>query len=511
MVENHVRSLLGCDEVERVVLVSGPRQGGLSAETIRLVDRLTIDDFDYDDLGERKRETKESQDQILTARRDRMLSDLSSQLLKLGVTRESSVLHWHNHSLGKNTAGPAVVHQLAEQGWRLLLQIHDFAEDYRPENYRRLVEAIDAKRKSDVDSYLYPRASNIHYATLTQADAEALRELGVPESCTHCLPNGVVIPSDDLATREVARSKVVKAFSLPSNARWCLYPVRGIRRKNVGELLLLSRWVDEEMYVGLTLRPATPIEARSYDRWKEIASQFSPRLKFDVGQHPDLSYSENLSAAEFVVSTSVAEGFGMAFLEPWLVGREVIARRLPGVADDFAAAGLDLSKFYDSIPIPGKQSWIEDCERETRSAELQAWEQVPKAFRPVSTRSVGVETDVIDFARLTPVRQIEVLSRLQRDKGFEAEVKGRSRDLVLHLARESNAVANVDALINRNANVVRANYSPECTTERLMTTYKILKCSERSLGNSSHPIAEVGIDVISAVRPYYPCRTEVCA
>ncbi|MGI9470733.1 MAG: hypothetical protein ACR2NZ_04305, partial [Rubripirellula sp.] len=148
VVENHVRSLRNNDEVERIVLVSGPRQSGLSEETRKCVDLVTLDDFDYDTAGYSAAD--------LSSRRDRITHQLCCRLIELGVSNQQAVLHWHNHSLGKNTAAPAVIRRLAEQGWRLLLQIHDFAEDYRPDNYRRLVDAIGAEDKADVDSYLYP-------------------------------------------------------------------------------------------------------------------------------------------------------------------------------------------------------------------------------------------------------------------------------------------------------------------------------------------------------------------
>ncbi len=85
---------------------------------------------------------------------------------------------------------------------------------------------------------------------------------------------------------------------------------------------------------------------------------------FDAGEHPELSFRDNVLASDFVISTSVAEGFGMSYLEPWLLGREVLARRLPNVTDDFEASGMQFTKFYDSIPIPGDTDWVSQCRRE---------------------------------------------------------------------------------------------------------------------------------------------------
>ena len=48
--------------------------------------------------------------------------------------------HIHNPGLGKNRSVPGALFLRAEVGQRILVQIHDFAEDGRPANNRRLLE-----------------------------------------------------------------------------------------------------------------------------------------------------------------------------------------------------------------------------------------------------------------------------------------------------------------------------------------------------------------------------------
>jgi hypothetical protein len=110
------------------------------------------------------------------------------------------------------------------------------------------------------------------------------------------------------------------------------------------------------------------VETRSYERWRELAHSVAPQAVFDVGHREDISFSQNLAASDYVLSTSVAEGFGMVFLEPWLSGRSVIARSLPTVAEDFLAAGIDFPLLYDSILIPGNREWIHSCIHESQNA-----------------------------------------------------------------------------------------------------------------------------------------------
>jgi hypothetical protein len=501
VVENHIRALRDGDCIEQIVLVAGKRTSGLSAETLSATKLIQIDDFDYD--------AQDHTADALAGRSGRIAQQLAQQLSAEGITSDNSVLHWHNHGLGKNTAAPEVIRQLVQAGWRALIQIHDFAEDNRPENYRRLITASGATSKTEIDRYLYPVASQIHYATLTRADAAILTKLGIPSSRTHCLPNSVVLPSGEPEKAD-ALAKVRHAMELPADASWCLYPVRGIRRKNVGEFLMLSRWIRPNQFAGLTLCPSTPIERRSYERWKALAVEVAPRAVFDAGHDPDVGFGDNIAASDFILSTSVAEGFGMAFLEPWLAHREVIARRLHTVTDDFEECGVRFPKLYDAVNIPGDQQWLGRCRQESAAAADAAWSTVPEPFRPplgpeMNDRpEMNDNDDHIDFAYLTPGLQVDVLRRLAADSGFESSVKELSRSLVDALTTPPDA-----RLIQENGEFVAKRYSPEQTGNQLVAIYQQL-CnapSDRQVESPAH--AGIAVELISGARPIYPCRTEL--
>lgn len=139
MVENHVHALRETGQFERILLASGVRHSGLSSETLKAVEWINVDGFDYD--------SDELTVGDLESRQQRMLCYIKSQFTDCGLSVDNTLLHWHNHSLGKNTAAPGVIRSLAHEGWRILLQVHDFAEDNRPENYGWLVSAMQAVRK----------------------------------------------------------------------------------------------------------------------------------------------------------------------------------------------------------------------------------------------------------------------------------------------------------------------------------------------------------------------------
>ena len=491
VVENHVRFLKNCEQIDRVFLVSGPRIGGLSNQTLSSTVQLNAPGFDYD-----SQPWDADQNRL---RAEQMSKDLLGLLAAHELKPDDTVLHWHNHSLGKNTAAPLVINQLAKMGWSLLLQVHDFAEDNRPENYLRLISASGATNKYELDQFLYPRSGKIEYTALTDGDTQTLSGIGCDAST---LFNSVTLPNGDEIDQEAALAKVRSVFDLPDHAKWTLYPVRGIRRKNVGEWLLLTQMLPEGWYSGLTLRPTTPVETASYVRWEELASTVAPQAVFDAGHHEQLSFADNLSASCMVLSTSVAEGFGMTFLEPWLAGRSVVARRLPGVTSDFEQAGVNLNSFYDSIPIPGSKAWVSECWQERDLAMDAAIESIPASFRP-DRKPNPQEADVIDFALLTPVRQREVLCRVASDNGFAVAVWERSQTLVNAIRNPPNR-----SVIDANALVIADHYSIDSVGERLMELYQST-LNRSSVNSDSVTTNDSAVDLVNQNRSFYPCRTEM--
>jgi hypothetical protein len=512
VVENHVAAI--SDRISgQIVLVSGGRDDGLSEATRRRVKSIAIEDFDYDSIGPANESfqssfpntSKSLAERSLAGRGDAIAERISRALQTRGLTADNTVLHWHNHSLGKNVAAPNVIRVLSDRDrFNVLLQIHDFAEDYRPENYARLATAMAAKHPGEVTRYSYPTSERIHYATLTTADAALLEALHLPADRLHVIPNSVTLGDAASPDRDVALAKLRAAASLPRDASWCVYPVRGIRRKNVGECLLLSHLMPADLYLGVTLPPVTPIEAKSYQRWRVLGGEYAPRVIFDAGTFPTVSFRENLAASRFIVSTSVAEGFGMAFLEPWLAHRPVIARRLHNVVDDFVQSGVQLDRFYDAIWIPESPAWIGEACSESAAAFESAWQTLLQAFRPTGPVQTVHQTDKIDFAALTPSRQIEVITRVARDDGFAKEVHQANEDLVRWF-REPAASESVE----HNAEQIRSSYSLAATATQLTEIYTSLRSDPGGAVKAPVPLeAESLVDMICRSRPFFPCRTE---
>ena len=89
--------------------------------------------------------------------------------------------HVHNHSLGKNCLVPHVVARLAREDERIVLQIHDLAEQGRPANYQLVANCRT----------LYPFSPRIRYAFLNSRDRDIFTAAGLPPENATLLPNPV--------------------------------------------------------------------------------------------------------------------------------------------------------------------------------------------------------------------------------------------------------------------------------------------------------------------------------
>ena len=265
VVSNHLRALneqhVG-DGLLPVALIHGGRCAGWPHERLPDLRQLdismhTVDELDYDNVR---------------PKRGSLTEQLQSTLRNAGFDPHETVLHIHNHSLGKNSEFLGALRELAGTGYGVLLHIHDFAEDFRPENYRALSAGLDADMLDNLPGQLYPQAAQIHYAVLNQRDHSILIDAGLESSRLHLLPNAVA-EIGPLPPRDQARAKLAERFGIATRHRYVLYPVRGIRRKNLGEALLWSALADCETSFGLTLSPLNPVEYRSYEGWTELASQ----------------------------------------------------------------------------------------------------------------------------------------------------------------------------------------------------------------------------------------------
>lgn len=373
---------------------------------------------------------------------------------------QPDVWHIHNHSLGKTPVMPAIIATMAHAGERLLLQIHDFPEDGRPNLYRRQMECVANGRPEQLYAMLYPTGPNIHYAVINPRDAHFLQQAGADVTRLHLLPNAVSAPPADLS---------YVPLDIAEGKRLVLYPTRSIRRKNMGELLLWSILThDYDTLFAATLAPQNPTEHPPYAQWMAFAAEHQLSVRFGIGEH--LPFENVIRGADAFITTSMMEGFGMAFLEAWHLNRPLVGRALPEVTDAFAQEGLDLSALYTRVMVPlswiGKENYAATLESGLRRSR-EAYGIPYNDTHLAQALHASTHDGRVDFGRLDQRMQTTVLRHLLEHPADKACVSPQQ------LSIESSNRA-----LSDNRQTVTEKYSLPAYGKRLFELYQRVASSQ---------------------------------
>jgi glycosyltransferase involved in cell wall biosynthesis len=261
------------------------------------------------------------------------------------------IIHFHNLNLGKNPYWTLAVFELAEKGINVVNHVHDFAED-RKDNQTFLQRIIQDHFEKNLKTVMYPDFSNYHIAALSRHDYERIKQHHFSEKQIHYLPNPVDMDEVIEAAGEDTRDAVYHDLGLDAKKSLVTYPVRGIRRKNIGEFILLAHLFADLANFVMTLPPQNPVEKKSYDKWKAFCEEKQIPVTFEAGQKTD--FVNLITSSDFCITTSVREGFGMVFLEPWMMSTPVIGRNLKNITKDLIKEGIEFPGLYNFIRVPYK-------------------------------------------------------------------------------------------------------------------------------------------------------------
>lgn len=346
------------------------------------------------------------------------------------------VLHVHNPTLAKNKNFLIILKMLQKRGIRLFLQIHDFAEDGRPLSYFS-------------DEYV----SDCHYGVINSRDYNVLLKSGLKKKGLHKIFNTVKPLNSNVGN---------------TNADACvLYPIRAIRRKNIGEAILLSLFFKNDQNLCITLPPNSPTDIKSYNGWKKFVKEKNLDVEFDAGLQHD--FNALVQSARFLITTSITEGFGFSFLEPWTANKILWGRKLPDICHDFEIKGIQLDHLYSRLNVPVEWIGKERLFKKWRSSILKnsAMFDLITDERTISESFTKATRDgVIDFGLLDEAFQKMIISHL-----FSAKTK---RDRLIRLnpfLSHPGDVPNSKALIKHNRHKVVNNYTTARYKQNLMDIY----------------------------------------
>lgn len=105
-----------------------------------------------------------------------------------------------------------------------------------------------------------------------------------------------------------------------------------------------------------------PIELEHYKKWRSFCRENElNNVHFEVGEAID--FPTLVKGSDFCITTSIREGFGMTYMEPWLYHTPVIGRKIDYITHDFINKGLIFSGLYEKINLAGKISCRTPCSR----------------------------------------------------------------------------------------------------------------------------------------------------
>lgn len=366
---------------------------------------------------------------------------------RFGSTENCDVVHVHNPTLCKNVNFIHILSLLQDKGLRLFLQIHDFAEDGRAAAYYFNEE--------------YP--SKCHYGVINSRDYELLIKSGLHENALHKIFNIVNFFDEEK----------IKSAKKDSKRKTMLYPIRAIRRKNIGEAILLSL-IFPHYEVALTLPPNSSADMPQYEGWTSFARERGLNVRFNAGADED--FYSLVSNASMIITTSINEGFGFSFLEGWTADKAVFGRRIDFVCRDFEQNGVDMSFLYESLRVPESmidgqklfERWREAVLSNARSFSHEiSDDEIQNAFDKLLADAT------LDFGFLDEEFQKRVIDAVLKD----------GADEILRLNPKLNdalQLMNKNYLIARNKAAVKNFYNEENYGSVLMDIYRKVKSVETS-------------------------------
>lgn len=339
---------------------------------------------------------------------------ISAALNQLAPVPEETLFWVHNPGLARNLLLTDELRRFAARHTTtLVFHHHDFWFENRWTRWEELRRGGFRSVDSVAEAVFAAGTSAVH-ATINRSDAAILQR--------HKAVTGVWMPNLAGRPQPCPETKRVEA------ARWLeerlgddgpvwIFPTRFLRRKNLAEAVLLTRWLRPEGWLVTTAGVSSAEEGVYARELEGAAKRGGWRVRFrmlerEEGRAPTIPAL--IAAAEAVVLTSAQEGFGLPYVEAVAAGRPLLARRLPNVVPDLETFGFRLPWLYDEV-------WIDPAlldlaaERRRQLAAWREWKaEIPSSLRAMAGRPAVLEVPEnapLPFSRLTLAGQLEVLAR----------------------------------------------------------------------------------------------------
>jgi len=345
----------------------------------------------------------------------------------------------HNLTIGKNCAlssAFAFCSRLCENGTddvRFFSIIHDFAEEGRSD----CLKYINSLQDLGIDIWddLYPKTSNLRFVVPSKRNYTFLKKAGFnvdllanPVETEKVKRKGIVLEKRIAFKKLISYSKREHTPFDPALPT-LFYPARVISRKNIIEALLVSNIICKANLLVGKCGPSAAHRAL-YSKIKKLCVKYKAPVVFDCSERFAPKKSKNsfpsilFDVADACISTSIAEGFGYAFYEPWTNNKYIIGRR---PMDFSPLPGMKFPGLYTRMPIPVSWIPIDDCVRKyfDRMRQYYHVRNVKRyssfaKFRP-EFKAAFIKNNTIDFACLDETTQFNVAQRLLESQSMVRE------------------------------------------------------------------------------------------
>ncbi len=331
------------------------------------------------------------------------------------INRDNCLIWAHNLGLGRNLfLARELTFMCHRSGIRLILHHHDWWFENRW-NHFTIMRQTGFRKTLAVARAVLAASPFIAHAAINNADAIILAK-HFP-GLAGWLPNPVENEALPLAARvEVARKWLCTQIGEESPV-WLL-PSRLLRRKNICEALLLTRWLRPQAWL-VTTGGASSAEERTYAETLAKAAKIQGwRLRLSILQtskNAQPTIAELLAASEAILFTSLQEGFGLPYLETAAARRPLVARQLPNIAPDLDLFGFTFPQSYSELRVdPVLFDWRAERGRQVRL--FAEWKSsMPRAASRLAGKpavlAAGKDPCPVPFSRLTLTAQLEVLAQ----------------------------------------------------------------------------------------------------
>lgn len=321
---------------------------------------------------------------------------------------QKTLIWFHNPALARNIILNREVMDFAQtSGASLIMHHHDFWCAGRWARWSEMMHCgVDGLERA-ASATLANQSRSAHVA-INLPDFQTLD--GALNGRVFHLPNPVV---RDRLSNEKRLNDVQRWLSdqLQTDDPIWVFPTRFLRRKNLLEAVLLTRWLSPSAVFVTSSGDASPDEKSYASVLRDVAQTGGWRVSFGLLDQPGApSVAELLQVAEVALLTSIQEGFGMGFIEAAAVGTPLIARTLPDVMPDLASMGFHFPYLYEDVFIDPSLIDIPHEIKRQRLARVNVGAQLPPVLKGQFSPKALDFTKPVPFSRLSQRGQLHVLN-----------------------------------------------------------------------------------------------------